>query len=62
MHPLTSAQLANDRRAQFQKEAATARLASEARARKQSAVDRLQTRVLDPNDIEEIAALVTRLS
>jgi GNAT superfamily N-acetyltransferase len=63
MHPFTSAQLANDRRAQFQKEAATARLASEARGRKQSAaVDRLQTRVLDPNDIEEIAALFTRLS
>jgi GNAT superfamily N-acetyltransferase len=58
-----SAQLANDRRAQFQREAAAARLATKAKARKRSlAADRLQTRVLDPSDIEEMAALFSRLS
>src|SRR5205085_956680 len=53
----------NDRRARFHREAAAARLAAQARARKRSsAADRLQTRVLDPSDIEEMAALFAGLS
>jgi len=63
MHPFTSAQLANDRRSQYQREAASARLVAQAKARKRSSpADRLQTRVLDPSDIEEMAAMFSRLS
>src|SRR6478672_3887842 len=63
MHPFISGELANDRRAQFQGEAEGARLVAQAKARKRRlAADRLQTRVLDPSDIEEIAALFVRLS
>ena len=63
MHPFVSGQLADERRTRFQKEAAAARVAAQARGRKRRlAADRLQTRVLDPSDIEEIAALFVRLS
>lgn len=63
MHSSVSVQLANERRARFQSEAAAARLAAQARTQKRSqTADRLETRVLDPSDIEEMAAMYVGLS
>ena len=58
-----SAQLAADRRARLERDAAAARLAAEAKTRNRSSdVERLEIRVLNPTDIDEIAALFGRLS
>jgi GNAT superfamily N-acetyltransferase len=63
VHPDLSAQLAADRHAQLQKEAAAARLAAQAKASRCSTeTERLHIRVLDPADIDEMAALFRRLS
>jgi GNAT superfamily N-acetyltransferase len=62
MYPPFSEQLAADRRARLQKEGADSRLAAHARGGRSADAARLQIRVLDPTDIDEIAALFRHLS